>query len=483
MIDTVVDGVTGVHVSPRDPDRVAEAARGLLEDPARRAAYGRAGVRRARRLYDWDRDRGRDARRLRAAARLPSRPGGGHAAGALGTTDTGVRAPAQPAGRARRARGRRRPARALGPPARDDAARGRTAAGRRQRRQRGAGPASDGGAGRALRDRAPRPQRAVPARRHLESHGDRQRLRRRGGLRPPGSRARPARRRPHRAEHVRAQPERPRRRGRGRRARDHDVGADRATRRTRSPSTATTPCACRPRARATVQELHLVALHIVCGAVDREVARSERRTLPAARGDARRPAARTHPRPQRGAGVSALVVVGDALLDRDVVGTVERLSPDAPVPVVDQGAVRSRPGGAGLAAALLAAADAEDVTLVTALGDDAAGDEVRAMLADARRRGRRPRDATAPTPEKIRIGPPGRPLLRLDRGAGGAIGAADAPRAQRDRAGRRRARRRLRPRRRRRARDARALLAARPARRWSGTRTRAAPRRSPAPRS
>ncbi len=55
MIDTVVDGVTGVHVSPRDPDRVAEAARGLLDDPARRAAYGRAGVRRARRLYDWDR--------------------------------------------------------------------------------------------------------------------------------------------------------------------------------------------------------------------------------------------------------------------------------------------------------------------------------------------------------------------------------------------------------------------------------------------
>jgi len=29
-----------------------------------------------------------------------------------------------------------------------------------------------------------------------------------------------------------------------------------------------------------VQELQLVALHMVCGAVDREVARSERRTLP-----------------------------------------------------------------------------------------------------------------------------------------------------------------------------------------------------------
>jgi glycosyltransferase involved in cell wall biosynthesis/phosphoheptose isomerase len=55
MIDTVVDGVTGVHVPPRDPERLAAAVRGLLDDPQRRATYGRAGVRRARRLYDWGR--------------------------------------------------------------------------------------------------------------------------------------------------------------------------------------------------------------------------------------------------------------------------------------------------------------------------------------------------------------------------------------------------------------------------------------------
>jgi phosphoheptose isomerase len=42
-------------VPPRDPERLAEGLRGLLDDPARRAAYGRAGVARARRLYDWDR--------------------------------------------------------------------------------------------------------------------------------------------------------------------------------------------------------------------------------------------------------------------------------------------------------------------------------------------------------------------------------------------------------------------------------------------
>ena len=55
MIDTVVDGVTGVHVSPRDPERLAEALAELLADPARRAAYGAAGAERARQRYGWPR--------------------------------------------------------------------------------------------------------------------------------------------------------------------------------------------------------------------------------------------------------------------------------------------------------------------------------------------------------------------------------------------------------------------------------------------
>jgi D-beta-D-heptose 7-phosphate kinase/D-beta-D-heptose 1-phosphate adenosyltransferase len=125
--------------------------------------------------------------------------------------------------------------------------------------------------------------------------------------------------------------------------------------------------------------------------------------------------------------VSALrpvVVVGDTLLDRDVLGTVERLSPDAPVPVLDEGAVRSRPGGAGLAA-LLAARDGRPVTLVTALAGDAAGAELAAML---HAHGVEVIDVglEGATPEKLRIGPPGRALLRLDRGGGGAVGAANA---------------------------------------------------------
>jgi D-beta-D-heptose 7-phosphate kinase/D-beta-D-heptose 1-phosphate adenosyltransferase len=121
---------------------------------------------------------------------------------------------------------------------------------------------------------------------------------------------------------------------------------------------------------------------------------------------------------------AALVVVGDTLLDRDVVGAVERLSPDAPVPVVDEDGVRSRPGGAGLAATL-AAADGRPVTLVTALGSDAAGDEVRALLAQG---GVEVVDLglEGATPEKIRIGVAGRPLVRLDRGGAGNVREPDA---------------------------------------------------------
>jgi type III pantothenate kinase len=55
MIDSVVDEVTGLHVPPRDPDRLADAVGALLDDAPRRRRLGQAGVRRARQLYDWDR--------------------------------------------------------------------------------------------------------------------------------------------------------------------------------------------------------------------------------------------------------------------------------------------------------------------------------------------------------------------------------------------------------------------------------------------
>jgi glycosyltransferase involved in cell wall biosynthesis len=55
LVDTVVDGVTGTHVPPRDPDRVARALSALLEDESLRARLGAAGRERVTRRYTWDR--------------------------------------------------------------------------------------------------------------------------------------------------------------------------------------------------------------------------------------------------------------------------------------------------------------------------------------------------------------------------------------------------------------------------------------------
>ncbi|SOE00466.1 glycosyltransferase [Blastococcus haudaquaticus] len=53
--DSVADGVTGDLVPPRDPERLGEVLAALLADDERRAAYGAAGVRRARSRYRWSR--------------------------------------------------------------------------------------------------------------------------------------------------------------------------------------------------------------------------------------------------------------------------------------------------------------------------------------------------------------------------------------------------------------------------------------------
>lgn len=55
LIDTVVDGVTGLHVPPRDPDALAAALAKLLQEPQLAARLGAAGLRRVNERYSWDR--------------------------------------------------------------------------------------------------------------------------------------------------------------------------------------------------------------------------------------------------------------------------------------------------------------------------------------------------------------------------------------------------------------------------------------------
>ena len=110
-----------------------------------------------------------------------------------------------------------------------------------------------------------------------------------------------------------------------------------------------------------------------------------------------------------------IVVVGDVLLDVDLDGTATRLSPDAPVPVVDVSAPSARAGGAGLVARMLAN-DGLDVCLVTALGRDEPGrrllDELAGITVVAGPSG-------APTPVKTRLRAGGHPVARFDQGCQG----------------------------------------------------------------
>ena len=123
--------------------------------------------------------------------------------------------------------------------------------------------------------------------------------------------------------------------------------------------------------------------------------------------------------------MTRLVVVGDALLDRDLDGHADRLAPDAPVPVVQEIVERPRPGGAGLAAALAAAVPGLDVTLVCALADDSGGRLLADLLREA---GVEVCDLgmAGTTPEKVRVRAAGRAVVRLDRGSGGPCGPMTA---------------------------------------------------------
>jgi D-inositol-3-phosphate glycosyltransferase len=75
LTDTVVDGVTGLHVPAREPDRLTEALGELLADAELRSALGAAGRVRAVARYSWPRvaaDTMRVYQRLRGGRRSGS---------------------------------------------------------------------------------------------------------------------------------------------------------------------------------------------------------------------------------------------------------------------------------------------------------------------------------------------------------------------------------------------------------------------------
>ena len=75
-----------------------------------------------------------------------------------------------------------------------------------------------------------------------------------------------------------------------------------------------------------------------------------------------------------------VLVVGDVMLDRFVAGSVERISPEAPIPVVRVQTETTMAGGAGNVARNVVALGAA-AGLVGLRGDDAAGQDLDALLA------------------------------------------------------------------------------------------------------
>jgi D-beta-D-heptose 7-phosphate kinase/D-beta-D-heptose 1-phosphate adenosyltransferase len=116
-----------------------------------------------------------------------------------------------------------------------------------------------------------------------------------------------------------------------------------------------------------------------------------------------------------GVGGRAIVVVGDALLDVDLVGTASRLTPDAPVPVVEDVETRERPGGAALAAVIAARATRREVVLVTPMADDEDADRLRALLAGRVRLVEIPATGGTAVKRRVRVGD--HSVARIDSGA------------------------------------------------------------------
>jgi D-beta-D-heptose 7-phosphate kinase/D-beta-D-heptose 1-phosphate adenosyltransferase len=118
-----------------------------------------------------------------------------------------------------------------------------------------------------------------------------------------------------------------------------------------------------------------------------------------------------------------VVVVGDAMLDIYLAGDADRISPEAPVPVVSVHTRRYALGGAANVAANVAAIGAE-CRLLAVVGDDARGDSLRAELAQNRLADRHIVVAAArPTTSKTRVTARGQQVVRIDEEIEDAIPA------------------------------------------------------------
>jgi rfaE bifunctional protein kinase chain/domain len=110
---------------------------------------------------------------------------------------------------------------------------------------------------------------------------------------------------------------------------------------------------------------------------------------------------------------SDVLIVGDVMLDRYWFGDVERISPEAPVPVVRIARAEERPGGAANVARNVAALGAH-AKLLSAIGRDESGDALARLLDVDRIETTFLRDDALKTTVKLRVIGRQQQLLRID---------------------------------------------------------------------
>ncbi|HBP44516.1 MAG TPA: D-glycero-beta-D-manno-heptose-7-phosphate kinase [Flavobacteriales bacterium] len=110
----------------------------------------------------------------------------------------------------------------------------------------------------------------------------------------------------------------------------------------------------------------------------------------------------------------SVLVIGDVMLDAYLIGQVNRISPEAPVPIVDVQKQNKRLGGAANVAMNLTALGAQ-VNLAAVIGDDSAGGEIQHLLdAQAIKTAALIEVPNRKTTVKTRVISNGQQLLRVD---------------------------------------------------------------------
>jgi D-beta-D-heptose 7-phosphate kinase/D-beta-D-heptose 1-phosphate adenosyltransferase len=113
---------------------------------------------------------------------------------------------------------------------------------------------------------------------------------------------------------------------------------------------------------------------------------------------------------------SKILVLGDVMLDRYLFGSADRVSPEAPVPVVSINSVDERPGGAANVAINLSKIGVKTI-IFGLIGDDLEGASLEKILINEKIQCNLRKIKDLSTTTKTRVQSRGQQLIRYDKDA------------------------------------------------------------------